>query len=100
LTGLGVVGLFSLVIIGRFFGELTNTNAALLFFAPLLSWLPEVPPMRRLRPAIRTVLAVILVAVPLAIAVNSARIKFIENSERTAPNSDELTPEDYLNFGK
>src|SRR5207253_444659 len=48
--GLGVVGLFALLVIGRFFGELTWTNAALLFFAPLLCWLPELPAARRVKP--------------------------------------------------
>ena len=45
--GLGVVGLFALLIVGRFFGQVSTLNAALLFFAPLLGWLPELPFVRR-----------------------------------------------------
>ena len=38
-----MVGLFSLLVIGHFFGELTTAHAILLLFAPLLGWLPELP---------------------------------------------------------
>ena len=46
--GVPIVGLFSLLVIGRFFGELTSAHAILLFCAPLLGWLPELPYVRRL----------------------------------------------------
>ena len=41
--GVPIIGLFSLLVIGRFFGELTSVHAILLFCAPLLGWLPELP---------------------------------------------------------
>ena len=46
--GIVIVSLFSLVIMGRFFGHLTTTHALLLFLAPLLCWLPALSAPRRL----------------------------------------------------
>ncbi|MFO0918477.1 MAG: hypothetical protein U0872_09205 [Planctomycetaceae bacterium] len=39
---IGVVGLFSLLLIGRYFGGLSTLGALGLFLTPLLCWLPEV----------------------------------------------------------
>ena len=44
--GVAVVGLYSLLVIGRFFGELSSTHAIVLFASPLLAWLPELPGLR------------------------------------------------------
>jgi len=98
--GLGVVGLFALLVIGRFFGELTWTNAVLLFFAPLLCWLPELPAARRVKPRLRALAGIVLVAVPVAIALALAQQKLVEDSKSPAPDSSEPTLEDYMNFGK
>ena len=46
--GVAIVGLFSLLVIGHFFGQLTTAHAALLLFAPLLGSLPEIPYLRGL----------------------------------------------------
>ena len=51
--GVGVVALFGLLVIGRFFGSLTTSHALLLFAAPQLCWLPELPYLRKLRPSWR-----------------------------------------------
>jgi hypothetical protein len=98
--GVAVVGLFGLLVIGHFFGELTWTNAALLFFAPLFGWLPELPLGRRIRPRLRATLGVVLTAIPVAIALALAQQKFIENSAPPSSDSQEPTLEDYMNFGK
>jgi len=96
----GVVGLFSYLVIGRLFAELTTTNAALLFFAPLLCWLPELPLVRRLPVWLRSMLGILLTIVPVAIALFLAQQKFAADSVKSAPDSGELSPEDYMNFGK
>src|SRR5262249_25973011 len=57
--GVGVVGLFSLLVIGRFFGDLRTDHALVLFAAPLLAWLPELPRLRRLPPWARGVARVL-----------------------------------------
>jgi len=91
--GVAVMTLFALLLVGRFFGELTTTNALLLFFAVLLCWLPVVLPyIRRMGPILRGTLQVLLVAVPVAIAVLLARQKFLEDF---SAGSDEPSAEDY-----
>jgi hypothetical protein len=47
-TGLGIVGLAGLVMIGRYFGGLTSGTALAVFGVPLLTWFPaSAPPLRR-----------------------------------------------------
>src|SRR5262249_43695891 len=41
--GISVVALFALLIMGRFFGELPTSYATMLWAAPLLCWLAELP---------------------------------------------------------
>ncbi len=98
--GLAVVGLSSLLIIGRFFGDLRTDHAVLLFAAPLLAWLPELPRLRRLPPWGRGLLRVLVVGLVVSgVFVDAAR-RFIGNSGPTArPGSNEPSAEDYLNFG-
>ncbi len=42
--GTAIVLFYSLVVAGRFFGELSSTHAIVLFASPLVAWLPELPP--------------------------------------------------------
>lgn len=98
--GLGVVGLFALLVIGRFFGQLTVGNAILLFFGPLLCWLLELPYVARLGPRLRGLLRVGLSVVPVIVALTLAQQKFIGDSIRTSPGSKEPSIQDYMDFGK
>jgi hypothetical protein len=101
IIGLAVVGLFALLIIGHFFSELTWTNAALLFFAPALGVVPELPPFRRINSKVRTSVGVILTTIPVLIAIGLAQQKMAEDSTRpTSGDSQEPTLDDYMNFGK
>ena len=98
--GLAVVGLSSLLIIGRFFGDLRTDHAVLLFAAPLLAWLPELPRLRRLPPWGRGLLRVVLVGLVVSGVFADAARRFIGNSGPSArPGSNEPSAEDYLNFG-
>jgi len=98
--GLGVVGLFAVLVIGRFFGQLTTVNAALLFFGLLLCWLPEAPYIRRAGPQLRGIARVVLTAVPLGVALTLALQKSAADSARTSPDSNEGSFQDYMDFGK
>jgi hypothetical protein len=100
LVGVGVVGLFALVMVGRFFGQLTTVNAALLFCAPLLCWLAELPFVRRGGTVLHGMVRVILPAIPVAVALILAQQQFVVDSVRTGPDANESTAEDYLGFGK
>jgi hypothetical protein len=92
-VGLGVVGLFGVLVIGHFFGALTTTHAILLFFAPLLCWLPEAPPQAR--GAVRLA----LVLLPVALVLAQAQQRFV--AESNAPSSSqEYSPQDYSDYGK
>jgi hypothetical protein len=93
----GLVGLFGLLVAGRFFGSLTTPHALVLFAAPLLCWLPEVPPVRRLWAWARGVLRVALVVLPVAVVVLQAWEKHKEDS-RTPSSPWEGTPKDYEQF--
>ena len=99
--GVGLVTLFALLLAGRFFGKLTTVNAALLFAAPLLGWLPELPYVRRLGPRTRGSMRVVLAAVPLLLALILANQKSeADAASPSTPGSKETSIEDYLNFGK
>ncbi|MFI5454105.1 MAG: hypothetical protein ACHRXM_01510 [Isosphaerales bacterium] len=82
--GVAIVGLFSLLVIGRFFGQLTSAHAILLFCAPLLGWLPELPYLRRLRPWARGLTRVILVGALVSAVVVDAQRKFVEDSNASS----------------
>jgi hypothetical protein len=87
--GVAIVGLFSLLVIGRFFGELTNIHAILLFCAPLLGWLPEMPYLRRLPMWARDLARVILVGALVSAVLLQAQWKFDQNfrsPSETDPN--------------
>jgi hypothetical protein len=89
--GVAVVGLFSLLVMGRFFGELSSTHAIVLFAVLLLAWLPELP---------RGVVRVLLVGiVASAVLVDAAR-RFAAESGPATPGSEESSTEDYQELGR
>jgi hypothetical protein len=99
-VGLGVVGLFALLLVGRFFGQLSTANAALLFAAPLLAWGAELTFVRRGGRIAHGAVRVILPAIFVAAALLSAQQQFRADSSRTAAGSNEPSADDYMNFGK
>jgi hypothetical protein len=99
-VGLGVVGLFALLVLGRFFGQLATGHAVLLFGAPLLCWLPELPHLRRVGPRLRALARVALVLVPVVVALTLARQDFLRDSVRTSTGASEPSLQDYLDYGK
>src|SRR5262245_12814227 len=74
--GLGLVSLFSILMMGRFFGELSTTRALALFAAPLLCWVSEVPPLRARPSWLIGTVRLAIVAVPLAIVLGLAKHDF------------------------
>jgi hypothetical protein len=100
-VGIVVVVLFSLLVIGHFFGELTWLHLILLSCAPVLGWLPEIPPLRRVPAWLRGLLRVVLVGVLVAGVVVAARRNFVEQFESvSAPYPGEPAVDDYLNYGR
>ncbi|MGE0610150.1 MAG: hypothetical protein AB7O62_23865 [Pirellulales bacterium] len=76
LAGLGVVGLFGLLFIGRFFGRLPPGSAIILLLAPLLCWATELPFLRCAKRWQREALRLVLVAIPLAVLLIAAKRGF------------------------
>jgi hypothetical protein len=94
--GVGVVGLFGILLIGRFFGSLPTSAALCLGFAPVLAWVSEVPGVRKLRPSLRAAARLVLVAAPLVFVVVNAQMKFAEasvtGSRPYEPSFDDFKP--------
>jgi urea transporter len=86
--GMGVIGIFSVVLVGRFFGQLSTVQSACLLLAPMLAWTVELPWLRTLSPAWRNVARLACVAVPLVVVVIVAQRKFIAASTaRSTPSN-------------
>jgi hypothetical protein len=100
LVGLGVVGLFALLLIGHFFGQLSATYAAVLFLGPLLCGLPELPYVRRLAPVLRGAAGILLTTVPVVLVLVLAQQKFVADSAQSTPDSKEPSLQDYMDYGK
>lgn len=100
-TGVAVVGLSSLLVIGRFFGQLTITHMVLLFFAPVLGWLPELALPQRVRPRLRALARVALVGLLVSGVVIHAQRKFAEASGASADSGlEEPSIEDSMRSGR
>ena len=74
--GIGVVGLFGILFIGRFFGRLSTICALTLLLAPLLLWVSEMPLLRHRKPWLVGSLRLLLVAIPLAVVLVLAKQDF------------------------
>jgi hypothetical protein len=76
IIGIGVVGLFGLLFIGRFFGRLSTVSAVVLLLAPLLCWVSELPFLRCRSPWLVGSLRFLLVAMALAVVLAMAKRDF------------------------
>ena len=97
--GVGIVGLFALLVVGRFFGELTTLHAVLLFVAPIAYWVADMPKIRTFKSWRRALVQLIVVCLPLAFVVVQAQQKFAADSKRTNAAGD-ASADEYLNYGK
>jgi len=75
-VGIGVVALFGLLFIGRFFGELSDGESLALFLAPLLCWVTEIPFFRNRKPVIVGAARLTMVAIPLVVVLVAAKRDF------------------------
>jgi hypothetical protein len=76
IVGVGVVSLFSLLFIGRFFGEISTGPALTMLLAPLLCWTTELPPLRNRKPWFVASFRLALVAIPLLVVLIAAKREF------------------------
>src|SRR5262245_35832439 len=90
-VGVGLVGLFAILVLGRFIGALTTMTALYLLAAPLLSWAAEGPGLGRLGPRTRDAVALLLVALPLLVVAASTHRQF---------EADSAAPSNYFETGQ
>ncbi len=76
IVGVGVVGLFGLLFLGRFFGRLSTECALAMLLAPLFCWVTEMPPLRHRQPWLVGSLRLVLVAIPLLVVLAAAKRDF------------------------
>jgi hypothetical protein len=74
--GMSVIGIFAVLLVGRFFGTLSTGLATCLLLAPLLAWTIELPRLRTLAPGWRSAGRLACVAVPLIVVVIVAQRQF------------------------
>lgn len=74
--GISVIGIFSVALMGGFFGALSSSLALCLLVAPLLAWIVELPGLRKLPPAWGAAARWACVAVPLAVVLIIAQMRF------------------------
>lgn len=76
ILGIGVVSLFGLLFLGRFFGRLSTGSALAMFLAPLLCWVSELPQLRNQKPWIVGSIRLTLVSIPLLVVLAAAKRDF------------------------
>jgi MFS family permease len=76
IIGASVVGLFGLLLIGRFFGQLSTGVALALLLAPLLCWTTELLPLRSKKPWFVGSVRLALVVIPLMVVLLLAKREF------------------------
>ncbi len=76
MIGIGAVGLFGLLFIGRFFGELSTESALTMLLAPLLCWTTELPGLSRQNRWLKGLLQLALVMIPLVFVLVIAKRDF------------------------
>ncbi|MCE9527497.1 MAG: hypothetical protein K8R36_15750 [Planctomycetales bacterium] len=74
--GIGILGTFAVIFIGRFYGSLPTSLAICLFVSPLLAWTAEIPRIRNLPGAARTAVRVTAVLAALFVVVACAQVRF------------------------
>ncbi len=74
--GIGVVGLFGVLFIGRFFGRISTICALTILLAPLLCWVTEVALLKHCKPWLVGSLRLALVAIPLVVVLALAKREF------------------------
>lgn len=91
--GMGVIGIFSVVVMGRYFGALTTSLAMCLLLAPLVAWAVEAPWLRRISPGRRGAARFACVLVPLLLAMLVAERQFrAASAARTKVNPALVAP--------
>ncbi len=93
--GFGAVVLFAMLVGGMFFGKLSVTNAAIIFGAPTLGWLTELPRLNKLKPIYRGMIRVALTAAPIVVVVGLASRQALKDFNAPSANPSETNEADW-----
>lgn len=95
--GLSLIGIFTVLLLGRYFGALPDQLAACLLLAPLLAWIFELPRLRGLAQGWRGAGRLACVALPLIVVVIFAQrrfaAEFLSPSRSSVPDTTSDRPE-------
>ena len=94
--GMSVIGIFTVVLLGRFFGTLSTSMAVCLLIAPLVAWTVELPRLRALAPSWRGAGRLACVAIPLIVVVIVAQRKFAAASTARSRPSEPSASRDLI----
>jgi hypothetical protein len=97
-VGVGIVGLFALLVVGRFFGKLTTPHAAGLFALPLLAGLRDMLPILRNRPLLRKTVRAGLALTLAGVIVGLVWLRTAQSSQAGGGASSEF--ESYMELEK
>lgn len=81
ILGIGILSIFTIRFIGRFYGSLPTELSLGLLFAPLLAWTGELPWFRKLSATTRAGIGTAAVVAALATIVGFAMARFMANSQ-------------------
>lgn len=76
IIGIGVIGVSGLLVIGRFFGEISTYSALTIQLAPLLCWATEIPYLRHRKRWIVGLIRLLLLVIPLLWILAEAKSDF------------------------
>jgi hypothetical protein len=80
-AGVAFVMLFAIGVAAHYYADLDTTSALLLASAPLAALLADLPPLAAKRPAVRVVLRLGLVLIPLALAAQRTYTSYAAHSD-------------------
>ena len=86
--GIGLISIFSLLVIGHFFGSLQASSALFILLSPLMAWIVAIPALQRMPKPVLQTARVLLVAAPLVLVVLLAKWRFDQASSSGSHPSD------------
>ncbi len=81
--GIGIPGLFGILMLGVFFGDLAPARGLVLLIAPVVCWASELPVLRARKPRVIAAVRLALATIPLAAVLFLAQRDFAKNMETT-----------------
>jgi hypothetical protein len=91
IVGAGVVSLFGILFVGKFFGRVSNEHALAMLFAPLLCWISELPLLRNRKPWMIAVIQLLAVVIPLTTVLFLSKQNFDRDMSPLLGNTEQTS---------